>query len=171
MSAPNGYLALVLHAHLPYVLSHGVWPHGTDWLNEAAAECYIPLINAFEDLAAEGLFVESVDVNVVNVEVYVTDKEGNRVTGLTRDDFVLEVSDRPVAITNFYAVEDGRATAGGVSGVLFSGTVAISTGLSQGCSLIGAKHRMEDGNRGRGIEKYLRFSHLGSLRPTFAGRR
>ena len=37
--------------------------------------------------------------------------------------------------------------------------------------VIGAKHRMEDGNRGRGIEKYLRFSHLGSLRPTFAGRR
>ncbi len=66
------------------------------------------------DLAAEGIFVESVDVNVVNVEVYVTDKQGNRVTGLTRDDFVLEVSDRPVAITNFYAVEDGRATAAGI---------------------------------------------------------
>ncbi len=50
----KGHFALVLHAHLPYVLSHGVWPHGTDWLNEATAECYIPLLRAFERLADEG---------------------------------------------------------------------------------------------------------------------
>ncbi|MGD0232182.1 MAG: 1,4-alpha-glucan branching protein domain-containing protein, partial [Syntrophorhabdales bacterium] len=42
---PEGYLVLVLHAHLPYVLSHGKWPHGTDWLHEAACETYIPLLN------------------------------------------------------------------------------------------------------------------------------
>ncbi|MCB1803229.1 MAG: FIST C-terminal domain-containing protein [Gammaproteobacteria bacterium] len=35
-----------------------------------------------------------------------------------------------------------RAVNGGVSGVLFSGTVAISTGLTQGCSLIGERHRV-----------------------------
>ena len=35
-----------------------------------------------------------------------------------------------------------RATGNGLSGVLFSGQVAISTGLSQGCSLIGSKHRI-----------------------------
>ena len=51
----KGNFALVLHAHLPYVLMHGVWPHGTDWLNEAAAECYIPLIDAFTQLAEEGI--------------------------------------------------------------------------------------------------------------------
>jgi 1,4-alpha-glucan branching enzyme len=45
---------------------HGVWPHGTDWLNEAAAECYIPLINAFEDLAAEGVSA-NVTMNVTPV--------------------------------------------------------------------------------------------------------
>ncbi len=33
-----------------------------------------------------------------------------------------------------------RATGGGLCGVLFSGRVAISTGLSQGCGLIGHKH-------------------------------
>lgn len=33
-----------------------------------------------------------------------------------------------------------RATGNGISGVLFSGRVAVSTGLSQGCSLIGHKH-------------------------------
>jgi len=28
----KGYFSFVLHNHLPYVLSHGRWPHGTDWL-------------------------------------------------------------------------------------------------------------------------------------------
>ena len=55
------------------------------------------------------IFGESVDVNVVNVEVYVTDKDGKRVRGLTQDDFVLQVDKKPVAITNFYAVENGKA--------------------------------------------------------------
>ena len=50
----KGYLALVLHSHLPYVLSHGRWPHGTDWLCEAAAETYLPIIRAFDELIAEG---------------------------------------------------------------------------------------------------------------------
>jgi small ligand-binding sensory domain FIST len=35
-----------------------------------------------------------------------------------------------------------RAVNAGLSGVLFSGSVNISTGLSQGCSLIGRKHRI-----------------------------
>lgn len=50
----KGYLALVLHSHLPYVLSHGRWPHGTDWLCEAAAETYLPIIKALDELLAEG---------------------------------------------------------------------------------------------------------------------
>jgi 1,4-alpha-glucan branching enzyme len=50
-----GAFSLVLHAHLPYVLDHGRWPHGTDWLNEAAAETYVPLLNALNDLVAEGI--------------------------------------------------------------------------------------------------------------------
>ncbi len=56
------------------------------------------------------IFVDSVDVNVVNVEVYVTNKQGQRVNGLKRDDFELLEDGRPVKITNFYAVEDGRPT-------------------------------------------------------------
>ena len=50
----KGYLAIVLHSHLPYVLAHGKWPHGTDWLCEASAETYLPLLRALEELAAEG---------------------------------------------------------------------------------------------------------------------
>ena len=29
--------SLVLPSHIPYVLAHGSWPHGMDWLFEAAA--------------------------------------------------------------------------------------------------------------------------------------
>jgi 1,4-alpha-glucan branching enzyme len=51
---PQGYVVLVLHAHLPYVLSHGKWPHGSDWLCEAACETYIPLLNLLGRLSDEG---------------------------------------------------------------------------------------------------------------------
>jgi len=44
MSDPLGSFCLVLHGHLPYVLQHGTWPHGEDWLYEAAAETYLPLL-------------------------------------------------------------------------------------------------------------------------------
>lgn len=57
---------------------------------------------AEEDPAS--LFVEQVDVNVVNVEVFVLDGEGRRVTGLTRDDFELYEDGEQVEITNFYAI-------------------------------------------------------------------
>ena len=49
-----GRFTFVLHSHLPYVLSHGNWPHGMIWLSEAAAETYIPLWRAFRKLHDEG---------------------------------------------------------------------------------------------------------------------
>ncbi len=51
---PEGYVVLVLHAHLPYVLSHGKWPHGSDWLCEATSETYIPLLNLIGSLCTAG---------------------------------------------------------------------------------------------------------------------
>ncbi len=50
-------------------------------------------------------FVDRVDVEVVNVEVFVTDSNGRRVTGLVREDFELSEDGQPVEITNFYTVE------------------------------------------------------------------
>jgi len=47
-------LAFVLHSHLPYVIHHGTWPHGAEWLYEAAAECYVPLYRVFRKLGEEG---------------------------------------------------------------------------------------------------------------------
>lgn len=46
---------LALHSHLPWVLHHGRWPHGSDWLTEAAVDTYLPLVEALEGLAHEGI--------------------------------------------------------------------------------------------------------------------
>ena len=53
--------------------------------------------------------VESIDVKVINVDVVVTDKKGNAVTGLTKDDFELFENGQPKLITNFYEVEGKKA--------------------------------------------------------------
>ena len=46
---------LALHSHLPYVLNHGRWPHGSDWLCEAALDTYLPLLDALLTLEREGV--------------------------------------------------------------------------------------------------------------------
>ncbi|MCG2715212.1 MAG: DUF1957 domain-containing protein [Candidatus Marinimicrobia bacterium] len=51
----KGYFTFVLHSHLPYVINHGEWPHGMDWLYEAAAETYITMLKEFDALVAEGI--------------------------------------------------------------------------------------------------------------------
>lgn len=61
-----------------------------------------------QDSTPAGTFGETVDVRVVNVEVYVTDRRGNPVTGLGPEDFRLFDDGRPVEITNFYAVAGGE---------------------------------------------------------------
>jgi VWFA-related protein len=53
----------------------------------------------------EDTFVDSIDVSVVNVEVFVTDREGRRVTGLSKDDFELLEDGKPVEVSYFYASE------------------------------------------------------------------
>ena len=52
---------------------------------------------------------EIVNVNVVNVDVFVTDRSGKRIQGLTKDDFEIFENGKKVGITNFYAVDGGKA--------------------------------------------------------------
>src|SRR5213079_2344680 len=40
-----GELALVLHTHMPYVEGFGTWPFGEEWLWEAIATSYLPLLD------------------------------------------------------------------------------------------------------------------------------
>ncbi|MDH4180296.1 MAG: hypothetical protein OEV33_07270, partial [Armatimonadota bacterium] len=54
-SSARGAFTFVLHGHLPYVLTHGTWPHGSDMLFECAAESYLPLLDTFHRLIAEGI--------------------------------------------------------------------------------------------------------------------
>jgi 1,4-alpha-glucan branching enzyme len=49
-----GYFTFVLHSHLPYVRLAGRWPHGEEMIHQAIAETYIPLLNALDDLKADG---------------------------------------------------------------------------------------------------------------------
>ena len=40
----RGSLCLVLHSHMPYVEGFGTWPFGEEWLFEAVATVYLPLL-------------------------------------------------------------------------------------------------------------------------------
>lgn len=46
---------LVLHSHLPWVLHHGRWPHGSDWLCEATLDTYLPLLETLRQLERDGV--------------------------------------------------------------------------------------------------------------------
>ncbi|HEX7152708.1 MAG TPA: VWA domain-containing protein [Thermoanaerobaculia bacterium] len=53
--------------------------------------------------------VENIDVRIINVDVVVTDRKGNPVTGLKKDDFEIYENSVPKAITNFFEVEGTQA--------------------------------------------------------------
>ena len=46
--ARPGALALVLHSHMPYVEGFGTWPFGEEWLWEAVACVYLPLLDLLD---------------------------------------------------------------------------------------------------------------------------
>jgi 1,4-alpha-glucan branching enzyme len=45
---PRGALALVLHSHMPYVEGFDTWPFGEEWLWEAVACVYLPLLELLD---------------------------------------------------------------------------------------------------------------------------
>ncbi len=45
----RGALAIVLHTHMPYVEGFGTWPFGEEWLWEAIAGCYLPLLDLLDE--------------------------------------------------------------------------------------------------------------------------
>src|SRR5437870_5906284 len=44
----RGALAIVLHTHMPYVEGFGTWPFGEEWLWEAIAGSYLPLLELLD---------------------------------------------------------------------------------------------------------------------------
>ena len=50
MPEPTGDLAVVLHSHMPYVEGFGTYPFGEEWLFDAVARSYLPLLAEAHDL-------------------------------------------------------------------------------------------------------------------------
>jgi 1,4-alpha-glucan branching enzyme len=50
-----GELAIVLHTHMPYVEGFGTWPFGEEWLWEAIATSYLPLLDVLASPAGAGV--------------------------------------------------------------------------------------------------------------------
>jgi VWFA-related protein len=65
----------------------------------------VSLAVAFHLAANAQPYTERVEVTVANVDVVVTDADGNPVRGLTKDDFELFESGKKQAITNFTAID------------------------------------------------------------------
>ncbi len=58
------------------------------------------------EVAVDQAFAESVEINLVNIDVYVRDRKGAPVTDLTIDDFVVREDGEIREITNFTVVDD-----------------------------------------------------------------
>ena len=86
-TSPVGRVVLVLHTHLPWVLGHGRWPHGQDWLHEAIAECYVPLLRMLDRLVADGISPQlTIGVTPVLAEMLTAKR--------LRDDFIAYCDER-----------------------------------------------------------------------------
>ena len=46
---------LHLHTHMPYVMNHDMWPHGSVWLSEVVFESYLPILEIIQNLQREGI--------------------------------------------------------------------------------------------------------------------
>ena len=66
-----------------------------------------------DEARRHGIFIDTLDVSLVNVEVFAT-RDGVPVTDLEIDDFVVYDDGEPVEITNFFRVEGGRRVEGDI---------------------------------------------------------
>ena len=80
------------------------------WLLAAVPWAAGPIVG--QEVEIPEVFSETIDVRVVNVEVVVTDRQGNRVQGLKPSDFELLVDGEPTPIDYFTEIEDGFAAVG-----------------------------------------------------------
>jgi VWFA-related protein len=71
-----------------------------------------PPVAAQGPVAAPAPLVEKIDVSVVNIDVTVTDRHGQPVSGLKREDFEVLEDGRRQEISNFYAVENAQVQSG-----------------------------------------------------------
>jgi VWFA-related protein len=110
-------------------------------------------------------FEDAVDVNVVNVDVYVTGKDGRPVTGLDKGDFKLYVDGKRVEITNFEAVDRTSAVAGAPAPAPAPSAAGEAPAATAGSPLADALHlvvyvdnfNLRTGNRARALQQLRDF--------------
>ena len=61
-----GRFTLVLHSHLPWLINHGRWPVGEEWLYQSWADCYLPVFAALRRLADDG-FTDQLSLGITPV--------------------------------------------------------------------------------------------------------
>ena len=100
----------MLHGHLPYARSQGQWPHGEEWIHEAASTTYMPLLIALTDLARRGvpfhltigltpILMEQLGDETVrdHFEAYLTDRLGRAERDVARFATAAHLRERRVA--------------------------------------------------------------------------
>jgi 1,4-alpha-glucan branching enzyme len=78
----SGSLCLLLHSHMPYVEGFGTWPFGEEWLFEAVASSYIPLLAVLDGAP---LTVTITPVLADQLETMRSGTAGDRFVGFLRD--------------------------------------------------------------------------------------
>ncbi|MEP7233934.1 MAG: 1,4-alpha-glucan branching protein domain-containing protein [Ignavibacteriota bacterium] len=96
-----GYFTFVLHTHLPYVLHHGKWPFGSDWLSEAVSECYLPILSSLEELQARGVKAKiSMDFSPILLEQLADPKFAKIFSDYCDEKIALAISDQKLFSEN-----------------------------------------------------------------------
>jgi VWFA-related protein len=124
-----------------------------------------PCLVAGEPPAAQS-FKESIEVSVVNLDVYVTDKKGQPVSGLKKEDFQILEDGKPVEISNFYAESRGTAPAATPSPAGVPGQPVPERPVSQRLRLVVFVDdvNLSQANRKRILENVGKFLHS-ELKP------
>jgi len=110
---------------------------------------------ATADPAPSEVFLDTVDVNVVNLAVSVTDADGNPIHGLTRDDFVVTEDGRLMELSNFYEFRSARRVApqgASAAGVAEAGGTPVALPPDQRLNLAVA---IDNQNLGLGSRKQV----------------
>jgi VWFA-related protein len=113
-------------------------------------------------------FGEVVEVNVVNVDVYATDKKGQRVNDLKQSDFELLEDGKPVPITNFTPVRaQGTAPAAAVAPETAGATAAVPKAPEDAWNLVVYvdDFNIQPAHRTRALRQLREFLTHGGLSP------
>ena len=103
----RGELAIVLHTHMPYVEGFGTWPFGEEWLWEAMAVSYLPLLDLLQ--AGAPLTVSMTPVLADQLAAPIGERFEDFLRGVRRDTHAADAADLRAEGEEALAVEIERA--------------------------------------------------------------